>query len=629
MLTKKQRKTLYRILVVLAVFVLLLVLQHTGRLEPLPAWVRFILFLVPYLVIGYDVLLKAARNIRNGSVFDENFLMMIATFGAFAIGEYSEALAVMLFYQTGELFQSYAVGRSRASIAQMMEIAPEYANVLRDGEITREDPDDIMIGETIIVMAGEKIPLDGEVLEGSSHLDTAPLTGEPVPRTAAVGDKVISGCMNIESPLKIRVEKVYEDSTVARILDLVENAGDRKTRTENFITRFAKVYTPAVTIGAVLLAVLAPFLFGGGFALWLRRACVFLIVSCPCALVISVPLGFFGGIGAASKIGVMIKGSSYLEEMASVTAMVFDKTGTLTKGSFDVVRVLPATGSGLDEQELLELAAHAEAMSTHPIAASIREAAGTEVTADGLCDYTEIAGKGIALTVDGRKLIAGNRSLMEQYGLTPADNDMAGTAVWLADAEACSMLGCIVIADAVREEAPGALAKLKSSGVRKLYLLSGDRKAAAEAAARELGIDEVYSDLLPADKVETLEKLLAKMPEKEHLAYVGDGINDAPVLMRSDVGIAMGSLGSDAAIEAADIVLMDDRLDKLSALIRIARKTMRIVRENIVFSIAVKLVVLLLGAIGRASMWAAVFADVGVCVIAICNSMRAMSHKQV
>lgn len=627
MLTRKQKKTLYRILVILAIFVVLLVLQHTGRLEGIPAPVRFILFLIPYLVIGYDVLLKAAKNIRNGSVFDENFLMVIATFGAFAIGEYSEALAVMLFYQTGELFQGYAVGRSRASIAQMMEIAPEYANVLRDGEIVREDPDEIEIGETIVVLAGEKIPLDGEVLEGSSHLDTAPLTGEPVPRAAGVGDKVISGCMNIEGALKIRVEKVYEDSTVARILDLVENAGDRKTRTENFITRFARVYTPAVTIGAVLLAVLAPLVFGGGFALWLRRACVFLIVSCPCALVISVPLGFFGGIGAASKIGVMIKGSSFLEEMASVTAMVFDKTGTLTKGSFDVVSVVPGTGTGMNEQELLYMAARAEAMSAHPIAVSIRDAAGIETSAEGISDYTEIAGKGIALMLDGRKLIAGNRSLMEQYGITAEENHTAGTAVYLADADKGEFLGSIVIADAVRTDAAAALTKLKENGVRKLYLLSGDRKATAEAAAKELGIDEVYSDLLPADKVETLEKLLAGMPEKEHLAYVGDGINDAPVLMRADVGIAMGSLGSDAAIEAADIVLMDDSLDKLSSLIRIARKTMRIVRENIVFSIAVKLLVLLLGAIGMASMWAAVFADVGVCVIAICNSMRAMSHK--
>ena len=620
MLNRKQKITFCRIIAVLIIFSVLLVLQHTGVITRY----AILYYLPPYLLIGYDIIIKAARNITKGSVFDENFLMVIATAGAFVIGEYSEAVAVMLFYQIGELFQGYAVGRSRASIAQMMEIAPEYANVLKDGAITRMDPDDVAIGDTIVVLAGEKIPLDGTVIEGSSHLDTAPLTGESVPRSASAGDKVISGCLNLEGALTIVVEKEYEDSTVARILDLVENAGDKKARTENFITRFAKVYTPVVTAGALLLAFVAPLIFGGGLYGWIRRACVFLIVSCPCALVISVPLGFFGGIGAASRKGIMIKGSSYLEQMTKVTSMVFDKTGTLTKGTFAVSGVYPCAEGGYTEVELLGLAAKLESMSGHPIAVSICTAAGGSSDTDGISDYTEIAGKGITLTLEGKTYGAGNAALLKENGIPVPEEEYYGTTVYIADLDNKTELGAIVISDTVKPEAGSALQALKQNGVKKLILLSGDRKAAAEAVGNELNMDEIYSDLLPGDKVSTLEKLLDEVPQKEYLAYVGDGINDAPVLMRADVGIAMGSLGSDAAIEAADIVLMDDQLTKLTDLFRISRKTMRIVHENIVFSIGVKVLVLILGALGAASMWGAVFADVGVCVIAVLNSMRAL-----
>ncbi len=620
MLNRKQIITLYRIIATLLIFGVLLILQHTGLIRQHAV----LYYLLPYLLIGYDIIIKAARNITKGSVFDENFLMVIATAGAFVIGEYSEAVAVMLFYQIGELFQGYAVGKSRASIAEMMEIAPEYANVLDDGDIVRMDPDDVEIGDTIVVLAGEKIPLDGTVIEGTSHLDTAPLTGESVPRSASAGDKVISGCLNIESPLTIIVEKAYEDSTVARILDLVENAGDKKTRTESFITRFARVYTPAVTVGALLLALAGPLLFGGGLYSWIRRACVFLIVSCPCALVISVPLGFFGGIGAASRKGILIKGSSHLEQMSKVTSMVFDKTGTLTKGTFAVTGVFPTPGGGYSEESLLKLAAKLESMSGHPIAVSIRNAAGMTADTEGISEYTEIAGKGITLRIGGRTYAAGNAALFMEKGIPVPAGEYSGTTVYIADLDAETGLGAIVISDLIKPEAGSAMQALKQNGVKKLILLSGDRKAAAQAVGNELNMDEIYSDLLPGDKVSTLEKLLDEVPQKEYLSYVGDGINDAPVLMRADVGIAMGSLGSDAAIEAADIVLMDDQLTKLTDLFRISRKTMRIVQENIVFSIGVKVLVLILGALGAASMWGAVFADVGVCVIAVLNSMRAL-----
>ena len=625
-MTKKQKKTRNRIIIVLIIFAALLILSGAGYLDGIPGWGQALIYLVPYLIIGYDIILKAAKNIRNGQVFDENFLMMVATFGAFAIGEYSEALAVMLFYQIGELFQGVAVGKSRQSITEMMSIVPEYANVERDGEIEETDPEDVEIGDILVVRAGEKIPLDGVVIEGSSFLDTAALTGESVPRRASVGDTVISGCVNGEGVLRIRAEKRYEDSTVSRILELVENASSKKARLENFITRFARWYTPVVTIGAALLALVPPLILGGGFAEWIHRACIFLIVSCPCALVISVPLGFFGGIGAASKIGVLVKGSNYLEAIAEMTSIVFDKTGTLTKGEFRVTKLLPADGAGLSEEELLEKAAHGEALSTHPIAQSIREAYQGTIDPSRLAESAEEPGHGMKASLDGKKMILGNAAMMRDYGVPFEAAKDAGTIVYLAEESDSGMryLGAVVISDVVKEGAKEAIRDMKAVGVKKTVMLTGDRKEAAEAAAKELGIDEVHAELLPADKVERVEKLLAQKPEKEKLGFAGDGINDAPVLMRADVGIAMGSLGSDAAIEAADIVLMDDDVRKIAAVVKIARKTLRIVKQNIVFAIGVKILVLLLGALGLATMWEAVFADVGVSVIAILNSMRTL-----
>ena len=628
-MTKKQKKTLYRILAVLAAFIILLVLEHTGVLAKLPALLVFALYFIPYLVIGYDVLLAAWRNIRVGQVFDEHFLMMIATFaafglGAFGDGEYSEALAVMLFYQIGELFQSYAVGKSRASIAEMMSIAPDFANVERDGSIDEEDPEDVHVGDIVVIRPGEKVPLDGVVIEGDSFLDTSALTGEPVPRRAAEGDEVISGCINKDGVLRVRVTKEYEDSTVARILELVENASSRKAKLENFITRFARYYTPVVTIGAVLLAVLMPLLGGVSWADGIRRACNFLIVSCPCALVISVPLGFFGGIGAASKAGILVKGSNYLEAASKLKVMVMDKTGTLTRGEFRVNRLMP---EGIVEEELLELAACAESLSTHPIALSIREAYGAEIASDRIKDYTEERGRGISAVIDGQPVLLGRRSMLEDRGIAVPDGiTEEGTTVYAA----CGgrYVGCISISDTMKDGVAQTLRELKGAGIGRTVMLSGDHKRAAEEVAKAAGVDEVRAELLPEDKVAQVEQIMGGLAEGEMLGYIGDGINDAPVLMRSDVGFAMGSLGSDAAIEAADIVLMDDDIRKIPLVLRIACKTMGIVKSNIAFAIGVKVLILLLSVFGLANMWMAVFADVGVAVLCILNSMRALSVRR-
>jgi len=627
-MTSKQKKMLYRIITAFVLFVVLMVLEHTGVLEQLPSqWLVFLIYLIPYLVIGYDIVYKAVRNISHGQVFDENFLMMVATFGAFGVKEYSEAVAVMLFYQVGELFQNYAVGKSRQSISDMMNICPEYANIEEDGVLTQVDPDDVEVGTIIVVKPGERIPLDGIVTEGTSMIDTAALTGESVPRRATVGDEIISGCVNGSSTIKVKVTKAFEDSTVARILELVENASSKKAKVENFITRFAKYYTPVVTIGAVILAILPPLILGGGWADWIQRACIFLVISCPCALVISVPLGFFGGIGASSKIGILVKGSNYLEAVAEMTTIVFDKTGTLTKGEFKVSEVQPSADKNntIGKEELLEIAAYGEGYSNHPIANSIREAYGKTLSMERVTDTEEIAGHGIHTFIDGREVYLGNAKLMDAQNIAYTENKTAGTVVYVA----CNNVfaGSIVISDTVKEGSKDAIRDMKQVGVKKTVMLTGDRQAAADAGAAELGIDEVHAELLPADKVGQVEKLLGAQNEKERLAFVGDGINDAPVLTRADIGIAMGSMGSDAAIEAADIVLMDDDIRKIASLVKIARKTLGIVKQNIVFALAVKALVLLLGALGMANMWEAVFADVGVSVIAILNSMRTLNTK--
>lgn len=626
-MTKKQKKMLYRIIVTFLLFAVLMVCEHTGRMDGWNKIVLFVIYLVPYLVIGYDIVYKAARNISHGQVFDENFLMMIATFGAFGVGEYSEAVAVMLFYQVGELFQGYAVGKSRQSISDMMDICPEYANIEEDGVLKQVDPDDVEVGTIIVVKPGERIPLDGIVTEGTSMIDTAALTGESVPRRATVGDEIISGCVNGSSTIKVKVTKAFEDSTVARILELVENASSKKAKVENFITRFAKYYTPVVTIGAVILAILPPLILGGGWADWIQRACIFLVISCPCALVISVPLGFFGGIGASSKIGILVKGSNYLEAVAEMTTIVFDKTGTLTKGEFKVSEVQPSADQNntIGKEELLEIAAYGEGYSNHPIANSIREAYGKTLSMERVTDTEEIAGHGIHTFIDGREVYLGNAKLMDAQNIAYTENKTAGTVVYVA----CNNVfaGSIVISDTVKEGSKDAIRDMKQVGVKKTVMLTGDRQAAADAVAAELGIDEVHAELLPADKVGQVEKLLGAQNEKERLAFVGDGINDAPVLTRADIGIAMGSMGSDAAIEAADIVLMDDDIRKIASLVKIARKTLGIVKQNIVFALAVKALVLLLGALGMANMWEAVFADVGVSVIAILNSMRTLNTK--
>lgn len=628
-LTKKEKIKLVRIIIVLAAFIGLMIAERTGTLKNLPSAAIFPMYLVPYLIIGYDVIARAWKNIVHGQVFDENFLMMLATFAAFALGisgsgSYDEALAVMLFYQIGELFQDYAVGKSRKSISEMMSIAPEYANLERDGRVEQADPEDVHPNDIIVIKPGEKIPLDGVVLDGASFLDTAALTGESVPRRAAAGDAVISGCVNGEGTLRVRVTREYEDSTVAKILDLVENSSSRKARLENFITRFARYYTPIVTVGAVVLAIVPPLFGWMPWSSSVRRACNFLIVSCPCALVISVPLGFFGGIGAASKIGVLVKGSNYLEAAAGMTTVVMDKTGTLTKGEFRVQKVLPA--NGFTKEELLEMAAYGEALSTHPIAQSIRKAYGKNPDSSRLSDSSETAGHGVKIRLDGRQLMIGNSKLMESAHVAYAECKENGTIVYVSlDGK---FAGAIVISDTVKEGAADAVAAMKKAGIRRTVMLTGDRKSTADAVASGLGIDEVHAELLPGDKVGCVEKLLGELSgTKNKLGFVGDGINDAPVLMRADVGIAMGSLGSDAAIEAADIVLMDDDIAKIPAIIRIARKTLRIVKSNVFFAITVKLLILLLSVFGLASMWAAVFADVGVAVICILNSMRALKVR--
>lgn len=622
-MTKKQKNMLYRIIAAFVLFAVLFAAEHMGLFDGIAQdWIVFLIYLVPYLIIGYDIVYKAARNISHGQVFDENFLMMVATFGAFGVQEYSEAVAVMLFYQVGELFQSYAVGKSRQSISDMMDICPEYANIEENGELTQVDPDDVEVGSIIVVKPGERIPLDGVVVEGESLIDTAALTGESVPRKAAVGDTIISGCVNGSGTLKVRTTKEFDDSTVAKILELVENASSKKAKVENFITRFAKYYTPVVTIGAVILAIVPPLVMGGGWREWIETACTFLVISCPCALVISVPLGFFGGIGAASRQGVLVKGSNYLEAVAEMTTIVFDKTGTLTKGEFKVAEILPERGT---REELLELAALGEGYSNHPIASSIREAYGKNIDTGRVTDMEEIAGHGIRVNIDGKEVLIGNEKLMQAEQIAYRTCESAGTVVYAA----CegTFAGSIVIADRIKEGAKEAIAAMKQVGVKKTVMLTGDRETVAEHVARELGIDEIHAELLPGDKVAQVEQLLAGQEEKEKLAFVGDGINDAPVLTRADIGFAMGSMGSDAAIEAADIVLMDDDVRKIAAIVRIARKTLTIVKQNIVFALSVKVLILVLSTFHIVGMWGGVFADVGVAVIAILNSMRTLQVK--
>lgn len=624
---KKQKIMLYRIIAAAVIYVPLFVLEHMGKLEfqsEIP--VQFLLFMIPYLIVGWDIIYRAVRNISHGQVFDENFLMCIATFGALGVKEYSEAVAVMLFYQIGELFQSYAVNRSRQSISAMMDICPEYANIEEDGKLKQVDPDDVEIGTEIVIKAGERVPLDGVVVSGTSFVDTSALTGESVPREVTEGSEIISGCVNGSGLLKVRTTKEFDDSTVAKILELVENASSKKAHVENFITKFAKYYTPIVVCAAVILAFLPPIILGGGFAEWIQRACIFLVISCPCALVISVPLGFFGGIGAASKQGVLVKGSNYLEALSEMKTIVFDKTGTLTKGEFVVSEVIP---NGWEKEGLLEVAALAEGYSDHPISAALKkayeEAELGELSMDRVEQAEEIAGHGIKAKIDGRVVYAGNAKLMEEKGVEYEPCTVPGTVVYLAAEK--EFLGTIVISDTVKPEAKRAIAQLKQSGVKKTVMLTGDRKDVGEAVAESLGIDEVYTDLLPGDKVDKVEALLGELGEKEKLGFVGDGINDAPVLSRADIGIAMGSMGSDAAIEAADVVLMDDNILKISSIMRIAGKTLQIVHQNIVFALGVKVLVLILGALGMANMWEAVFADVGVSVIAILNSMRTLKVK--
>lgn len=613
-MSKKQKKTLYRILAGAAVFAAALVL-------PLAGWGRLLLFLIAYGVIGGDVVLRALRNIAHGQVFDENFLMSIATVGAFFTGDYPEAVAVMLFYQVGELFQSYAVGRSRQSIAALMDIRPDYANIERDGKLEQTDPETVAVGDVIVIKPGEKVPLDGVVLEGSSTMNTSALTGESLPRDVEPGDDVVSGCVNQSGLLRVRVTKVFGESTVAKILDLVENSGSKKAQAEHFITKFARYYTPVVVFAALALAVVPPLLLGGGWGEWVHRALIFLVISCPCALVISVPLSFFGGIGGASKRGILIKGGNYLEVLADARIVVFDKTGTLTKGVFNVTAIHP---DRITEGQLLELAALAESYSNHPISRSLKDAYGKEIDNSRLSNVEELSGRGVRATVDGKTVCAGNRKLMDEIGVTWHPCHHVGTTVHLAvDGE---YAGHIVISDEVKPDAAEAIAALKRAGC-KTVMLTGDAKAVGEGVAKDLGLDEVHTELLPAGKVERVEALLAEKRGKEKLAFVGDGINDAPVLSRSDIGIAMGALGSDAAIEAADIVLMDDHPSKIALAMQISRKTLRIVKQNIVFALAVKALVLVLGALGMANMWEAVFADVGVSVIAILNAARALNTK--
>ena len=621
-MNKKQKKVLIRII---AAVVLLIALAFV----PAEGWLQFALYMLPYLVIGYDILKKAVKGILNRQVFDENFLMAVATIGAIALGDYKEGVAVMLFYQIGELFQSYAVGKSRRNISELMDIRPDYANVEQDGELVQVDPDEVEIGTVILVKPGEKIPIDGIVVEGASSLNTSALTGESLPREAKEGDEVISGCINMTGLLKIRTTKEFGESTVSKILELVENSSSRKSRSENFISKFARIYTPAVCYGAVALALIPPIVrmvFMGlpaDFGTWIYRALTFLVISCPCALVISIPLSFFAGIGGASKEGVLVKGSNYLETLSKTKYVVFDKTGTMTQGVFEVSGIYPAA---LSKEEVVEYAACAESYSSHPISKSLQKAYGKEIDKNRVTEVKEISGKGVTAQVDGRLVAAGNGKLMDQLGVPYTVCNEVGTLVYVAvDGR---FAGCILISDLLKPHAKEAIAALKNAGVTRTVMLTGDTKRVADAVAAELGIHEVCSELLPADKVSKVEELLARKSGKEKLAFVGDGINDAPVLSRADIGIAMGALGSDAAIEAADIVLMDDDPLKIAKAIRISRKCIRIVYENIYFAIGIKVICLILGALGIANMWAAIFADVGVMVIAVLNAIRALFVKK-
>lgn len=614
-MSRKQMKSLCRILAGAALLL-------AAVLIPVEGYLRLLLFLIPYLLAGGDVLWRAVRNILRGQVFDENFLMAVATIGAFFIGEYPEAVLVMVFYQVGEWFQGYAVGRSRASIASLMDIRPDHANLETPDGLRQADPEEVAVGDVIVIKPGERIPLDGTVLEGRTTLDTAALTGESLPREIGPGESVISGCINIGGLLRVKVTRPYGESTVAKILDLVENSSSKKARAENFITRFARVYTPLVVIAAVLLAVLPPLLWNQAWHEWIQRALIFLVISCPCALVISIPLGFFGGIGGASRQGILVKGSNYLEALSKTEIVVFDKTGTLTKGTFNVTAVHPDV---LPEGRLLELAALAESYSDHPISRSLREAYHKEIDTSRVGNVEDIPGYGVTARVDGRLVGVGGGKLMDRLGIPYRNCHRTGTIVHVAvDGE---YAGHIVIADEIKPDAVQTIAALKAQGVRKTVMLTGDQPSVGENVAKTLGIDEVYAGLLPADKVEHVERLLREKSGRGTLAFVGDGVNDAPVLSRADIGIAMGALGSDAAIEAADVVLMDDKPLKIVDAIRISRKTRRIVQQNIVFALGVKLLVLILGACGVATMWAAVFADVGVSVLAILNAMRALRTK--
>ena len=626
-MTKKQKKSLQQILIALALVILLKLLLRV--LPALPTPVELLLYLIPYLVVGKDVLRKAIKGVKNRQPFDECFLMAVATVGAFALGDYVEGCAVILFYQIGELFQSVAVGKSRQSISSLMDIRPDYANVEdEDGKLEQVDPDDVEVGTVIVVQPGERVPIDGVIVEGTSALNTAALTGESLPRDVQTGDEVISGCVNMTGLLKVRTTKEFGESTVSKILDLVENSSMKKARAENFITRFARVYTPAVCYGALALAFLPPIvllLMGqpARFGDWIYRALTFLVISCPCALVISIPLSFFGGIGGASACGILVKGSTYLEELARTGVVVFDKTGTLTQGTFKVTGVHPA--DGITDEQLVEAAALAESWSKHPISLSIKAAYGKEIDSARVTDVEELGGHGVTAKVDGKPVAAGNARLMERLGLSAPAVSETGTVVHVAiDGR---YAGCLLIADVVKPHSAEAIRALKAAGVRKTVMLTGDAEPVAKAVSAQLGLDEYHAGLLPGDKVDQIETLIAAKKSKENLAFVGDGINDAPVLSRADVGIAMGALGSDAAIEAADVVLMDDDPAKIALAMRIARRTLRIVYENIVFALAVKFACLLLGAIGMASMWTAIFADVGVMVIAVLNATRALYTK--
>lgn len=586
-------------------------------------WLQIALFIISYIIVGGDVVKRAVKNIFKGQVFDENFLMSIATIGAFFIGEYPEGVAVMLFYQVGELFQSYAVGKSRKSIASLMDIRPDYANVKKGDELVKVDPDEVQIGDIIVIKAGEKIPLDGKVIEGSSMIDTSALTGESVPREVEVGSDILSGCININGVITAEVTKEFGESTVSKILDLVENASSKKSNSEQFITKFARYYTPVVVIIAVFLAIIPPLVIDGAtFSDWIYRALAFLVVSCPCALVISIPLSFFGGIGGASKKGILVKGSNYLEALAQTEIVVFDKTGTLTKGVFNVQEIHP---EGVSKEELLELTAYVESYSNHPISLSLKRAYGKEIDNGRISDVEEISGHGVIATVDGKKVMAGNIKLMKMMDIPYFKGELIGTAVHVAVNN--KYIGYIVIADEVKEDSAQAIKELKAANIKQTVMLTGDNKSVGSKVAKELGLDKVYAELLPADKVEKLEELFSQKSTKGKLAFVGDGINDAPVLARADIGIAMGGLGSDAAIEAADIVIMTDEPSKIATAMKISKKTLKIANQNIVFAIGIKIIVLILSAFGIATMWAAIFADVGVTIIAVLNAFRALNVK--